>query len=87
MSEHEHSPQCRQILSSLSDYIDGELQAELCARLEQHLEGCENCRVVVNTLRKTIELYRTTNEAADLPGDVRQRLFLKLNIEDIINKP
>ena len=81
MSEHIHSPQCKQLLGSLSDYIDGELQAELCAELEQHIDGCDDCRIVVNTLRKTIELYRETNEPVALPEEVRSRLFEKLNLE------
>ncbi len=86
MSTHEPSPQCKQILGSISDYVDGELQAELCAVLEEHLEGCEDCRIVVNTLRKTLELYKKAAPQADLPGEVRERLFLKLQLEDYLKK-
>lgn len=86
MSEHQHSPQCQQLLGSLSEYIDGELQAELCAALEAHLQECENCRVVVNTLRKTIELYKETSVPDELPGAVRERLFVKLQLEDYVEK-
>lgn len=86
MSEHQHSPQCQQLLGSLSEYIDGELQAELCAALEAHLQECENCRVVVNTLRKTIELYKETSAPDELPGAVRERLFVKLQLEDYVKK-
>ncbi len=86
MSEHIHSPQCHQILGSLSDYIDGELQAELCSIIEQHLQECDNCRIVVDTLHKTVELYRQTNGPAELPGSVRERLFLKLELEGYLKK-
>ena len=86
MSEHVHTPQCDQILGSLSEYIDGELKAELCAVLEAHLQECENCRIVVNTLRKTIELYRETSTPDELPGEVRQRLYAKLELEDFGSK-
>jgi anti-sigma factor RsiW len=86
MSEHEHSPHCKHLLGSLSEYIDGELEAELCAELEQHLVGCENCRVVVNTLRKTIELYQQSTPSSDLPNAVRERLFYKLNLEEHLKK-
>jgi anti-sigma factor RsiW len=86
MSEHTHTPQCEQLLGSLSEYIDGELQAELCAVLEAHLLECDNCRIVVNTLRKTIELYQETSAPAELPGAVRERLFMKLELEDFTNK-
>ncbi len=86
MSTHEPTPQCQRLLGNLSEYIDGELQAELCAELEQHLLECDDCRVVVNTLRKTIELYRQTAGPSDLPGGVRERLFFKLQLEDYLQK-
>ena len=86
MSEHVHTPQCKQLLGNLSEFIDGELQAEFCAELEQHLEGCDNCRIVVNTLRKTIELYKQTNEPVELPYAVRDRLYSKLNLGPYLNK-
>ena len=76
---------CRDLLGTLSDYVDGTLKKELCAELEKHLAGCENCRVVVNTLRKTVELYRDEDkENSNLPDEVRSRLFYKLNLEDFL---
>ncbi len=84
MSAHEHSAECRHLLGSLSDYIDGDLQAELCAELEQHMQDCDNCRIVVNTLRKTIELYQQTNPPVELPEPLRERLFFKLHLEDYL---
>ena len=86
MSEHIHSNQCKSLLGSLSDYIDGDLQKELCAEIEEHMKTCENCRVVVNTLKKTVELYEKNSENAELPGDVRERLFAKLDLDDYLDK-
>ena len=86
MSEHVHTPQCRQLLGSLSEYIDGELEAELCSQIEEHLKDCDNCRVVINTLRKTVELYEQTAEPAGLPDAVRDRLFLKLELKEYLKK-
>jgi anti-sigma factor RsiW len=40
---------CRFLLSSLSDYVDGELGDELCAEIDRHLQSCENCRIVILT--------------------------------------
>lgn len=82
MSEHVHSPHCMQLLGNLSEYIDGDLQAELCAEIERHLKNCENCRIVINTLRKTVELYEQTGEQVELPDAVRERLFRKLNLKN-----
>ncbi|MCS7061008.1 MAG: zf-HC2 domain-containing protein [Anaerolineae bacterium] len=78
---HDHA-QCRQLLASLSDYVDGDLAEEICAEIERHMAGCERCRIVVDTLRKTVELYHTLSEPpAALPTDVRQRLFFRLDLE------
>jgi anti-sigma factor RsiW len=86
MTEHEQSPHCQQLLGSLSDYIDGQLRSDLCAELEQHIKECDNCRVAVNTLRKTVELYQQTTAQTGLPESVRERLFYKLQLEDYLEK-
>ena len=80
MNEHNGFSNCKSMLENLSDYIDGDLQAELCKEIEQHISGCENCRIVVDTLKKTVELYKQTSEPVDLPIEVRQRLYKKLKL-------
>ncbi|MCS6906929.1 MAG: zf-HC2 domain-containing protein [Anaerolineales bacterium] len=80
-----HRPSCREMLSALSEYLDGELASELCAAIEVHLAECKNCRIVVDTLRKTITLYHQyAEEEASLPQEVRYRLFKRLNLEDFL---
>jgi anti-sigma factor (TIGR02949 family) len=82
MSEKEHN--CHDILASLTDYLDGNLPENLCAELESHMRGCENCRVVVDTTSKTIYLYHTTARDVTVPGDARARLFSALKLDDFI---
>jgi anti-sigma factor (TIGR02949 family) len=79
--EHEHV-NCRYLLSSLSEYLDATLEGEICAEIERHLEECENCRVVVDTLRKTIYLVHATNSDPTIPEDVRERLYKQLNLDE-----
>lgn len=81
--EHEN---CKHLLHSLSGYLDGELENELCAEIERHLSGCENCRVVVDSLKKTIYLYHVTTEQAQVPNGLRDRLFESLKLNDFIKK-
>jgi anti-sigma factor RsiW len=73
--------ECQHLLGQLSDYMDGELGQAMCEEIERHLAGCENCRVVVDTLRKTVMLYQTQGQTP-LPGDVQERLFKILDLED-----
>ena len=65
---------CQQILQQLSEYLDGELDPSLIAGLERHLEHCEDCRLVVDTTRKTIEIS-CNSEPSPLPSDVQDRLL------------
>lgn len=77
---------CKSLLGSLSDYVDGTAQDELCRELERHLAECEDCRIVVDTLRKTVSLYHA-NASASLPTDVRARLFKRLDLDDYLKTP
>jgi anti-sigma factor RsiW len=86
MAEHIHNhDNCKQYLSLLSDYVDGDLDDEMCAHLEEHMAGCENCTIVVNTLKRTVDLYQTSTseEDASLPEDVRTRLYKRLSLDDL----
>ena len=64
---------CRGVIRELSDYLDGELDASARAELERHLERCEDCRLVVDTTKKTIEIF-CNSEPVPLPNEVRDRL-------------
>lgn len=80
---HVHdSEKCRQYLDSLSDYVDGELGEALCREIEAHMAECENCRVVVNTLAKTVMLYHRL-PAPEMPNTVKERLYKVLNLDDL----
>jgi anti-sigma factor (TIGR02949 family) len=85
MNRHDHE-NCEQLLGSLSEYIDGELTPELCEEIEKHLAGCDDCRVVLNTTKRTIDLVHAPIEKPDLPDDVRERLFKRLNLDDYLNQ-
>ncbi len=79
------SLQCRHLLDSLSDYVDGTLQESLCVEIERHLAECEDCRVVVDTLRRTVYLVQTLEQdQPTLPSDVRVRLFHKLQLDEFL---
>ncbi len=73
---------CAELKAQLSDYIDGELDAGVCAELERHLANCENCRIVVDTLRKTLLLYRDYSTPA-MPAAAHERLMHVLKLDTV----
>ena len=68
---------CKGLIREISDYLDGEVGAELLGDIERHLERCKDCRLIVDTTRKTIEIYYST-QPLPLPTDVRERLHQAL---------
>lgn len=68
---------CEELLEALNAYVDGELEAlfpaDFCQEFQRHLEGCQPCRVVVDTLRFTVALYRN-QEPYPLPSAFQERL-------------
>lgn len=71
---------CKEIFENLSEFIDEELVESACDQIRKHLADCENCRVVVNTLRRTVTLYHSI-PTETMPGDVRLRLHKKIDME------
>lgn len=74
---------CEKLLEGLQTYLDGEASADLCARIERHLADCADCRVVLATLRHTIELYHNLPQPG-LPAEARHRLYAVLGLEEFI---
>jgi predicted anti-sigma-YlaC factor YlaD len=60
----------------LSDYLDGELQPEERARIEEHVHWCPECRRMLQSLRRTVEGLMGLRVAApeSIAPDVIERL-------------
>jgi predicted anti-sigma-YlaC factor YlaD len=68
---------CKKVILELTSYLDGVLDSNMRADLEQHLSRCTDCRLVVDTTRKTIQIF-CNSEPVALPEDVRKRLHTAL---------
>lgn len=64
---------CKELLKIINQYIDGEIDPGVCREFEGHMAECKPCRVVVDSIRKTITLYQGEREF-DIPAPVRDRL-------------
>jgi len=68
---------CKDFLLELSDYLDESLDAEVRAKLEQHITECPNCWVIADTTKKTVKIYKGM-EPYPIPNDVEARLMAAL---------
>jgi anti-sigma factor RsiW len=64
---------CTDFLAKLTDYFDGQIDPDLLTEVKEHLGTCHHCEVVVNTTRKTIDIYRG-QQAYEFPEDLSTRL-------------
>jgi hypothetical protein len=53
--------------------LDEELDSELRTSIEVHLAKCKNCKLIVDTTKKTIQIF-CNSEPAPLSEDTRHRL-------------
>ncbi len=68
---------CQELVRSLSDYIDGTLAPASRLAVEEHIAGCLDCHVVLDSTECTILLYRAARTTA-LAEDRRQLLLRRL---------
>ena len=68
---------CKQFLQELNDYLDPNTDGALKIRLEAHVTECPNCFVIVDTTRKTLQVYKGVEPQA-IPEDVKDRLLKAL---------
>jgi anti-sigma factor RsiW len=66
-------PCCKGILDTLSDYLEGDASKSVCNQIEMHLDGCEKCRMHVDTMRAVVTLFKGWR-SDEIPDDVSGRL-------------
>jgi RNA polymerase sigma-70 factor, ECF subfamily len=45
---------CPDVLTMLSKKLENEISPDVCARMEQHLEGCPHCKSLCDSLKRTL---------------------------------
>ena len=65
---------CKEFLQELSDYLDATVDVELRRKLEVHISECPNCFVILDTTKKTIEVYKGV-QPQPIPPEVHARLM------------
>jgi anti-sigma factor RsiW len=60
---------CQEIVELVTDYLEGELDADMTAEVEAHLGLCDGCNIYVEQMRSTIRALgrvpvETLSEAA-----------------------
>jgi len=73
---------CITVLEQICDELGENLDSLKCLEIKKHLEECPDCCAHVDSLRKTVYLYRYVmkDSECDVPEDVDNRLWKVLNL-------
>ena len=68
---------CKDFLRELGDYLDDSLDSGTRGELERHVNDCPNCWVVLDTTKKTIQVYKG-QEPKSIPPSIHAKLMSAL---------
>lgn len=64
---------CKGVITRISSYIDGDLEATVVEEIELHLKQCQECTILVQQTKVTVHLYYDS-DLTDYPVEVQARL-------------
>jgi len=69
--------ECKHVWEHISGYLDKELDAELLAAVERHLESCEVCSAILDSTRNIL-ILTADDRTYELPVGYSDRLHERL---------
>jgi anti-sigma factor (TIGR02949 family) len=69
---------CEEVWREISNYLEGEISAEMRARMEEHFKGCKHCTAVLDGTSNVVQLVGNAT-AFEVPAGFSNRLYRKLN--------
>jgi anti-sigma factor RsiW len=77
---------CKEFLQELNDYLDDVVDVQLRQSIEAHITECPNCFVILDTTKKTIQVYKGM-QPQTLPEAVQARLLKAVERKLSAKKP
>jgi RNA polymerase sigma-70 factor (ECF subfamily) len=79
--------ECRELFSSLSEYLDGRVEPRTCEEMRGHIEACPACVAFLRNLRVAIDRCRSLEIPCDSAVAPRLRSILTQEYLRLLNLP
>lgn len=79
-AQHIHTISCGNVYSHLCENLDGDIDSEACRRIKAHLQDCPNCSALLDSLKKTVYLYKKL-PAPKVPAGSREKLLAVIKLD------
>ena len=70
---------CQKKLENICDQLGDELNSERCQNLKEQLKQCPGCCAYIDTIKKTIEIYRYLPEEK-ISDELHHSLWKRLQL-------
>jgi mycothiol system anti-sigma-R factor len=80
MADHEHEPECDDVLSTLYEFVDGELTIERRERIRTHLDDCLPCFEAFD-FEAELRIVISQRCRDEVPDELRRRIAAALGEE------
>ena len=67
-------------LDKLCSHLGDDLSDEHCEEIKKEIDGCPECKVVLNEIKGTVELYKKALPNKSVPEEVVKRLKISLKL-------
>ena len=75
-----HTMHCPEIIDHICEELDTKISSAKCREIKRHLSRCPNCTAYLDSLKKTIRLYKTYPDKK-VPQKTRKQLFAVLKLK------
>ena len=69
--------ECMEVISQISDYIDGNVESRLRLAIREHIRGCNHCAAIYDGTRNVIQLV-CDGRTFELPAGFSDRMEARL---------
>jgi len=77
---------CSDVYRHICDNLDQRLGTRRCMEIKRHLGACPDCRAYLESLKKTVSIYRTL-PSPPLPKGAHERLIRALRESGCLPAP
>lgn len=79
---------CKEVLESLSDYLDADMKEEVISEMKRHIGSCQDCRAELDTITMTLKLYKheSSQQPQVMPVGCHDRLVKVIELEKMRSK-
>jgi len=72
----------KELYKKVCEYLGCDLDSTPCKQIQEYLKVCRNCKVYVNKIKKTVNIYKVADSCDQLPDDVCKKLFITLDLNN-----